>query len=86
VLCAPYQLRNYAEPKTFSSVKLVEVGFPSSICTVQDHILGTTGDALSPKPTQIKAGLYAYTIMNILVILEASVVFMSVWLQRQGGL
>ncbi len=36
--------------------------------------------------TQIKAGFYAYTIKNRLVILEASVVFMSVWLQRQEDL
>jgi hypothetical protein len=53
---------------------------------VQDHILSTTGDALSPKPTQIKAGFYAFTIINILVMLEVSVVFMSLWLQGQEDL
>jgi hypothetical protein len=40
-------LRNYAEPKPFSSVKPAYDGFSSSICTVQDHILSTSGDALS---------------------------------------
>jgi hypothetical protein len=39
-------VRNYAEPKPFSRVKPVKVGFSSSIFTVQDHILSTAGDAL----------------------------------------
>jgi hypothetical protein len=37
-------VRNCAEPKPFSWVKPAYVGFSSSICTVQDHILSTAGD------------------------------------------
>jgi len=39
-------LRNYDEAKPFSGFKPVQVGFSSSICTVQDHILSTAGNAL----------------------------------------
>jgi len=39
-------LRNYAEPKPFSIVKLAYVGFFSSIFTMQDHIFNTIGDVL----------------------------------------
>jgi hypothetical protein len=41
-------LSNYAAPKLFSSVKPAYVGFSSSIFTLQDHILTTVGDALTP--------------------------------------
>jgi hypothetical protein len=40
-------LRNYAEPKPFSSIKPTYVGFSSSIFTVQDHILSPAGDAVT---------------------------------------
>ncbi len=37
-------LPNYAEPKPFCWIKPVHVRFSSSIFTVQDHILSTSGD------------------------------------------
>ncbi len=40
-------VRNYAEPKPFSSVKPTYVGFSLSRFTVQDHILSPAGDALT---------------------------------------
>jgi hypothetical protein len=41
-------LSNYTEPKPFSGVKPAYVRFSSSIFSVQDRILTTAGDALTP--------------------------------------
>jgi hypothetical protein len=39
---------NFAETKPLSWIKPAYVGFSLSIFTVQDHILTTAGDALTP--------------------------------------
>jgi hypothetical protein len=57
---------NYAEPKPFSWVKPEYVEFSSSTFTVQDHILTTAGDALTPLSHLAKVNQHLHWYLHLL--------------------
>jgi hypothetical protein len=58
---------NYSEPKPFSGVKPANVRFSSSIFTVQDHILSTAGNALTPLSHLARVNRHPHWYLHLLL-------------------